>query len=285
MRALPRCLLAACATLLAACQDAGPVARALGGPAGGRDAAGGWKVLARGLDVARLAVPGASGADVTVVRVDPARWRFLLLSAKLRGLGTTPTITEWVEQHGVTGAINASMYQQDHLSSVGYMRSGRRVVNGRWSADKAVFVAEPTRGGPSAQILDRGCQDARGLSARFQVVVQSIRMVDCRGRNVWARQPQRWSTAAVGTDAAGRVLLVHCRTPLPAHDLVDALLALPLEVRRLMYVEGGPEAALHVRVNGRTEVEERGRPTEGGLLAEAARIERPLPNALAFAPR
>jgi hypothetical protein len=52
-----------------------------------------------------------------------------------------------------------------------------------------------------------------------------------------------------------------------------------------MYVEGGAQAALHVRVDGRAVVSEVGRPSEGGLLAEAARIETPLPNAIAFAPR
>jgi hypothetical protein len=222
------------------------------------------------------------------VRVDPARWRFSLLSAKLRGLDPAPTISEWVERHGVTGAINASMYQEDGRTAVGYMREGRRLNNGHWNAHQAVFVAEPARGGPPAQILDRTCQDARGLAARYRVVVQSIRMIDCRGRNVWQAQPRRWSTAAIGSDSAGRVLLVHCRTPLPAHDLVDALLALPLELRRLMYVEGGAEAALHVRVNGRTEVSELGSFAEGGLLgqaAQAAGLALPLPNALGFAPR
>ena len=52
-----------------------------------------------------------------------------------------------------------------------------------------------------------------------------------------------------------------------------------------MYVEGGPQAVLHVRVDGRDVVSEVGRPAEGGLLAEAARLYVPLPNALAFSPR
>jgi hypothetical protein len=66
--------------------------------------------------------------------------------------------------------------------------------------------------------------------------------------------------AAVGTDAAGRVLLLHCRKPVSTHALVDALLAMPLGLKRLMYVEGGPQAALFVRVCGRTVVSEVGRP-------------------------
>lgn len=249
----------------------------------------GWDVAAPGLEVGRFAGPsGSRAADavVTVVRVDPVRYRFVLLSAKLQGLASAPTIVEWVERRRVTGAINASMYQADHVTAVGYMREGRRVNNPRWNGDKALFAAEPTAPGlPPAQILDRTCQDARALARRYALVVQSIRMVDCRGRNVWAAQPQRWSTACVGTDGQGRVLLVHCRRPLRTHDLVDALLAMPLGLRRLMYVEGGPEAALHVLLDGRALVSESGTFGEGGLLAAAASAFLPLPNALAFAPR
>jgi hypothetical protein len=286
-----RLVAAACALIaLNACageeRTAGSAPLRAGANEGGaEEARPAWRALAPGLEVARLDAPGAVQAVVTVVRVDPARWRFSLLSAKLRGIDPAPTITEWVERHGVTGAINASMYQQDGRTSVGYMREGRRINNGRWNAHKAVFAAEPARGGPPALILDRTCQDARGLAARYQLVVQSIRMIDCRGRNVWERQERRWSTAAIGSDGRGRMLLVHCRTPLPAHDLVDALLALPLELRRLMYVEGGAEAALHVRVDGRTEVAEVGSYAEGGLLGQAARIYLPLPNAIGFSPR
>jgi hypothetical protein len=35
------------------------------------------------------------------------------------------------------------------------------------------------------------------------------------------------------------------------HELVDALLALPLDLRQAMYVEGGPEAQLFARGGGK----------------------------------
>ncbi|HET8646131.1 MAG TPA: phosphodiester glycosidase family protein, partial [Vicinamibacteria bacterium] len=266
------CLLAAAS--LAACtpgaeEKAAAGLRAAESAVAGAAGEAGWERLAGGLEVARLEAPAlsaAAGATITVVRVDPARYRFSLLSAKLEKKQPAPTISEWVEQHGVSGAINASMYQADHLTSVGFLREGRRVNNGGWSRDKAVFVAEPLRkGAPPARLLDRSCEDARGIAGGYGLVAQSIRMLDCRGRNVWAARDERWSIACIGTDARGRVLLVHCRRPLRAHDLVDALLQLPLGVKRLMYVEGGPQAALHVRVGGRTVVSEVGRPAEGGL--------------------
>jgi hypothetical protein len=43
---------------------------------------------------------------------------------------------------------------------------------------------------------------------------------------------------------------VHTRSPLPVHDFIHALQALPLSVARAMYQEGGPEATLYVNAGG-----------------------------------
>ena len=183
-------------------------------------------------------------------------------------------------------AINASMYQTDRRTSVSLMRSPAHVNNPHLSKDMTVLAFGPKRPGLApVALIDRECDDWERLLGDYDTAVQSIRMVDCHGRNVWAAREERWSVAGVGMDAGGRVLLVHCRQPVRAHDLAAGLLAMPLGLRRLMYVEGGPQAALHVRVGGRTVVSEVGRPQEGGLLAEAARVHLPLPNAIAFSPR
>lgn len=142
-------------------------------------AAGSWQKLAAGLEVGRFGDP-----PVVVVRVDPARYDFRLLSAKALGLKTNPTAREWVERHRVAGAINASMFRADHRTSVGYMRDGKAANNPAWSKDNAVFVSQPLQAGlPPAQILDRACQDAAGLARKYRVAVQNIRMIDCRRRN------------------------------------------------------------------------------------------------------
>jgi hypothetical protein len=240
-----------------------------------------WQPLSPGLEVARFGDP-----PVVVVRVDPARHVFRLLSAKALGLRGAPTAPEWVERHAVTGVINASMFQQDHLTSVGYMRDGKKVNNGSWSKDKAVFVSQPLVAGlPPARILDRSCEDAVSLARKYRVVVQNIRMIDCARRNVWAPQPRKWSTACVGTDAQGRVLLIHVRAPYATHDLIDVLLRLPLGLHRLMYVEGGPEASLYVKVGGKAVVSEVGSFETGFFETDGNVSFWPLPNVIAFAAR
>lgn len=244
-----------------------------------------WKTVAPGVEVGRL--PAREGGPVvTVVRVDPRQNAFRLLSARLEGLAPPPSAPDWAERAGVLGVINAGMFQEDGSTPVAYARSGRRVANPRWSRDNAVFVAEPADAvRPAARILDRTCDDVPGEAAAYGVVLQNIRMLDCQGRNVWARQARRWSTACVGADADGRVLLIHVRAPFSTHDLIDVLIALPLRLTRLMYVEGGPEASLYLSVRGETLVSEMGSFETGFFESDDNRRFWPLPNVLGFAPR
>jgi hypothetical protein len=240
-----------------------------------------WQSPSPGLEIARFENP-----SVVVVRVDPAHYDFRLLSAKGKGFKTAPSAAEWVERHGVTGVINASMFQADHLTSVAYMRDGKAVNNGSWNRDKAVFVSQPLQPGlPPVRILDRSCEDAVGIARKYRVAVQNIRMIDCKRRNVWAPQPRKSSTACVGMDGRGRVLLIHARAPQATHDLIGVLLALPLDLRRLMYVEGGREASLYVKVGGRVVVSETGDFVAGLFGGNDKSGLWPLPNVIAFAGR
>lgn len=249
----------------------------------------GWQVVAPGLEVGRFPSPRPApmgDSVVTVVRADPRHHELRLLSAKLLGLPRNPTALEWVRDHAAVAVINAGMFQADHRTSVAYLRDGPRVVNGRWNKDNAVLAAGPDDPSlPAVQILDRQCQDVPALSARYRVLVQNIRMLDCAGRNTWAPQPRRWSTACVGTDAAGRVLLIHARSPWSTHDFVEILRALPLDLKRLMYVEGGPEASLYLELGGRALVAEKGSFESGFREDDDNHVFWPLPNVIALAPR
>jgi hypothetical protein len=248
-----------------------------------------WEAVAPGLELGRFEAKvkaGVGDSIVMVVRVDPARYEFRVLSAKVLGLAQGLTAPEWVERHAVQGVINASMFQADHLTSVGFLRSRQGVNYGRWNKDNAVFAAEPLAPGlPAARILDRRCEDWEALSKQYRVLAQNIRMIDCASKNTWAQQPRRWSTACVGTDGDGRVLLVHVRSPYTTHDLVDVLLDLPLGLTRLMYVEGGPEASLYVKVGERVVVSETGSFETGFFESDENRVFWPLPNVIAFVPR
>ncbi len=213
-----------------------------------------WRSLEPGLDLGEYPSPRPSDRGdsiVRILRIDPARFDLRLMNASAPGQGRTRTAKEWCTRAGLVAAINASMYQADHRTSVSLMRSAGHINNPRLSKDRAILAFDRLdRSVPPVAIIDRECDDLDALGGRYGALVQSIRMVSCRGENVWSRQPRRWSAAAIGTDGQGRVLFVHVRSPYSTHDLIDVLMDLPLGLARALYAEGGPEAQLYVKSGG-----------------------------------
>jgi hypothetical protein len=214
----------------------------------------GWQLLEPGLEVGLFDGPAAEddGRPIAIVRIDPARFELRLLNASAPGEGTLRTARAWARRAGAVAAINASMYQEDYRTSVSLMRTRAHVNQRRVSKDRSVLAFDPVaRGATPVRIIDRDCEDLESAAKGYGTLVQSIRLVSCDRKNVWAPSDRRFSTAAIGVDGNGRILFIHARTPWPVHELVNALLALPIDLRRAMYVEGGPEAQLFVRGGGR----------------------------------
>jgi hypothetical protein len=237
-----------------------------------------WQALEPGLEYALLDGPPADAGDrkIAVVRIDPARFELRLLNASAPGEGEVRTARAWAYRAGASAAINASMFQEDYRSSVSLMRTRDHVNQRRISKDKAVLAFEPLVSGVApVRMIDRDCDDFGQAERRYGSLVQSIRMISCERKNVWAPSDRRFSTAAIGLDSKGRVLFIHARSPWPVHDLVKALLALPIDVAQAMYVEGGPEAQLFAR-SGEKEIERVGG-FEGVRAAENPRAW-PVPN-------
>ena len=209
-----------------------------------------WKLLEPGLEFGRFEMPhplDARPGIAHVLRIDPAHFRFRLLAASATEARRPYTARGWAQQAGLVAAINASMFQADFLSSVSLMRTPGHVNNPRLSSDKTVLAFDPRVPGlPPVRLIDRECDDFEALREQYATLVQSIRMVSCTGRNVWAEDDRRWSTALIATDAQGRVLFVHVRAPYSMHALIEELRALPLGIERAMYTEGGAQAQLYV---------------------------------------
>ncbi len=213
-----------------------------------------WNPLEPGLELGEFPAthPSESGDSIVrVLRVDPNRFDLRLMNASAPDQERAMTARDWCLRGGLVAAINASMYQTDHRTSVSLMKTGTHVNNPRLSKDRTILAFDRVDTSvPPVSIIDRDCDDFESLRGKYGTLVQSIRMISCRGTNVWTQQPQRWSTAAIGRDARGRVLFIHARSPYSTHDLIDILLELPLGLERAMYVEGGPEAQLYVNSGG-----------------------------------
>ena len=84
----------------------------------------------------------------------------------------------------------------------------------------------------------------------YTTVVQGWRLLGCQRDPIWKRNGKIWSHAVLGADGQARLLLIHARTPWNTRVFTEILLDLPIDVRTLMYAEGGPEASLVVRAGG-----------------------------------
>ena len=141
------------------------------------------------------------------------------------------------------------MYLPDAATSTGYMRQGSHVNNGRVvQRFGAFFVAgpdEPTL--PKAAILDRDSPLWRQQMDHYDLVIQNYRMINADRRILWSPGGPHYSISAVAQDGDGQILFMHCRQPVEAYSFAQQVLHLPLNVRTVMYVEGGGQAGLLVR--------------------------------------
>jgi len=247
-----------------------------------------WRTLEPGLEMAEFAAPlpdGGADAAINVLRVDPEVWELRLFNTSASDEGELHSTREWCELHDLAAAINAAMFQKDYRTSVSLMRTSDHINNSYVSPDKTVLAFDALDDSvPAVRIIDRTCSDLDTAAGHYGTLIQSIRMVSCRGNNVWAPQKRRHSTAAVGVDGAGRFLMIHCRAPFSTHDLIEILLDLPLAIESAMYVEGGPEAQLFIDAGG-VEREFVGSFESGILESDLNRIGWPIPNVIGISRR
>jgi hypothetical protein len=218
-----------------------------------------WQILEPGLELAQVAAPQKSAvgdSTFTLVRIDPKRQTLKLLMASAEG-GGKRTAPQWAKEFSLSAVVNAGMFkgEGEQLQAAYLMKSALHTNNARVARQNAILALDPIDpSSPAAQIIDRTCQDFPALSARYRTLVQGIRMQDCRGGNAWKADQRRWSMVVAATDRVGRVLFCFTRSPYTVHDFIDLLLALPLDLNRMMYLEGGPETSLVIDA-GKTHLE------------------------------
>ena len=242
-----------------------------------------WRSLEPGMDMGLFLAPKKSivgDSLIKVLRADPHFFALKLLNSSASKTKKRYSVKTWVKQNSLVAGINASMYQRNQVSSVSYMKTGNH-LNSKWlSKDKTVLAFDPIEKEiPKVKIIDRECDDFRTLRKKYATLIQSIRMVSCKGKNVWAPQNKIWSTAAVGTDIKGRILFIHVRSPYSTHDLINMLMQIPINLERAMYVEGGADAQLYINT-GNEEYEFIGSYSTGFREHDQNTFSHPIPNVL-----
>ena len=240
-----------------------------------------WETLEPGLDLGtfKANIPSKySDSLIRVLRIDPDYFDFKLMNASAAQDKKNKSVRDWVKQNALVAGINASMYQKDFMTSVSLMKTEKHVNSSWFSKDKTILAFDPIdKSLPPVQIVDRDCDDFSKIRKLYKTLVQSIRMVSCRHKNVWQRQKDKWSTSAIGWDGSGKILFIHVRSPYSPHDLINMLLKIPIDLKRAMYVEGGPDAQMFIR-SKKKEHEFIGSYSSGSHESDRNHIGWPVPN-------
>jgi hypothetical protein len=224
--------------------------------------------------------------NIVILRIDPRRFSFQLLSASEHGQRSR-TAKEWCEEFNLAAAINASMYQSTDMSmSTGYMRNYGHInnpsINSKFGAFMVFNPVVPSL--PEARIIDRRVQkDWKEKIDQYNSVVQNYRMISQGRRSGWPQQNKIYSTAAIGIDKDSNVLFILSRSPYSTYDFINILLSLPINIQDAMYVEGGAEATLHYSL-GNKKVTLLGR-CEHLNNKDIKRLSRSLPNIIGIKKR
>lgn len=221
-----------------------------------------WETLEPGLELGRF-LGGPSTSDrpleIVVLRIDPARFEFSIHSASDPATqppvaGLSLSLRDWAAHNKLVAVINAGMYLPDGMTNTGYLRVGEHFNNDRVvNRFGAFFVTRPRMAAdatgtllPGAALLDRTNATWEDWLPRYDMVVQNYRLISANRKNLWQAGGPEHSIAAIGTDNAGRILFIHCREPLTGLNLGRLLLEMPVDIRTVMYVEGGGQAGLLV---------------------------------------
>jgi hypothetical protein len=203
-----------------------------------------WTALASGAEIAEFKISeGTPAGDSTfvVIRIDPGEWNPRILALSNADDDRPLTALEWVEKTGLPIVTNAGMFAMDRSTHVGYMRTADGHVNSDGvNHYKSAAAFAPMRAGiPAFRIFDLDRTPMDTVQARYQGVVQNLRLIKRPGEN-------RWSEMALAEDEAGHMLLAFSRSPYRMHVFNEILLGLPIGVVAAQHLEGGPEASLAV---------------------------------------
>jgi len=208
-----------------------------------------WLLLEKGLDYLVIQSPANSShgdSKVDVLRIDPRYFKFELLCAGEKHTWNR-VMPEWCDEFGLVAGVNAGMFKIEgkHQTSTGYMKNFSYVNNPALTpAYQTLFACNAVDSTMrDARLIDLSCENWSVLQTKYNTFAQCIRMMDCHGKNVWKMSEKKWSMVVLGEDTAGNMLFIFVRSPYRVAEYITILKGLPLNLKSLMYLEGGPEAS------------------------------------------
>jgi hypothetical protein len=217
-----------------------------------------WQEPVSGIEHAEVTalVPSILGdSKLTLVRLDPQKLEFELLCAT-EHRKTPRTAPEWAEEFKLDLVFNAGMYNLSQpLKSKGFLRNGRHVNQKEVHPEYGgVFAFQPLDSlAARANLLDLSCTSLDSVKLRYRCLAQGMRMLDCNGNPIsWDRKKQSCSMMLLARCGDGKLVLVFSRSPYTHSQMIGFLKRFPLDLREALYLEGGPETSLYLKLPGLT---------------------------------
>ena len=212
-----------------------------------------WKQLFSGIELGLTELPESAdnknNAVFVVLRINPEHHGFTLGMASERGQAFS--LPGWSEQENLRAGINAGMYLPDKITNTGYMRNGTLINNSNMGGRLGAFFVAGNRKShlDPAGIIEKDCPEWQQRLNDYTVVVQNYRLVSSAGELLWPEGGAMHSIAVVANDSAGRILFILCQEPLSVERFAWYLKAFALNCKTVMYVEGGGQAGLFIRMD------------------------------------
>lgn len=191
-------------------------------------------------------------SKIAILKINPNYYNFKLISAKEKKEHHLSTAKEWANKKNLLAVINAGMFLEDYQTNCGYMKNYNFINNNRLNRFKSILsFNRKDKTVPKIQIIDLVNQNWNELKTKYNSYTQGIRMIDINQKNVQSQQNKIWSTTCIGIDKKGNALFIFSRSPYSMHDLDNILIKSPLDIKNVMYLEGGPEASFYLNNNGK----------------------------------
>jgi hypothetical protein len=222
-----------------------------------------WSNLSNGLDWMEIDAPKRSeinDSKITIVRIQPEHFEpYLLCASEFQNVRRTAK--EWADTFDLNLVINAGMYELSNgLINRGYMQNKTHWNNPelREGYNSMIALSPVDSATPSITIIDLKCSSWGKLKTKHTAFAQGMRMIDCNGTPLsWNKKNQSCSMLIAAMDAKGALYFIFSRSPYTHNDMISFLLSFPFGLRNAIYLEGGPETSLYLKV-GDTVIEKIG---------------------------
>jgi hypothetical protein len=205
-----------------------------------------WQPVAGGFEAADLPVlvNGEAVDHVLLARIDPQRFRFVLLSAR----GGYRDLDQWMAKLGAALVVNGSYYEIDGQPATPFLSDGVLLGPKDYKATAGAFVTSTS----FTAIRDLAHADWRTAFSGAENAMVSFPLLLANGADRVA-QPSRWlaNRSFVAQDQDGRVVIGTTTDAFFSLDrLAQFLIDSPLKLKIALNLDGGPVACQGISLNG-----------------------------------